>query len=219
MVSYPAMAPAAAALSILALVAGYGALHSLLASAPAKRTARRWFGDVGDRAYRLVYNLLGALTFLPVVAVLAAEPGLRLYAVPAPFSWLMLAGQAVAALVVLVGLVQTDLWHFLGLRQLVERPARGPGRLVTTGLYRYVRHPLYSAGLVFLWLTPVMTTSLLAAFLGLSAYLYLGSVFEERRLRQEFGQAYADYQRRVPRLIPRLRIRGGASATSQPPAR
>jgi protein-S-isoprenylcysteine O-methyltransferase Ste14 len=47
-------------------------------------------------------------------------------------------------------------------------------------------------------------------YAALTAYLYLGSLFEERRLRVEFGEAYADYQRRVPRMIPRLR-RGAAA--------
>jgi protein-S-isoprenylcysteine O-methyltransferase Ste14 len=78
--------------------------------------------------------------------------------------------------------------------------------LVTTGLYRHVRHPLYTAGLAFLWLSPVMTTTLMALYAGLSVYLYVGSLFEERRLQAEFGPAYAEYQKRVPRLFPRLRV-------------
>ena len=70
------------------------------------------------------------------------------------------------------------------------------------GLYRWVRHPLYTAGLVFIWLTPVMTVNLLAMNLGLTIYIVLGAMFEERKLLHEFGQAYADYQRRTPMLIP-----------------
>jgi protein-S-isoprenylcysteine O-methyltransferase Ste14 len=41
-------------------------------------------------------------------------------------------------------------------------------------------------------------------FASLSLYLYVGSLLEERRLQLEFGQAYVDYQQRVPRLVPRL---------------
>jgi protein-S-isoprenylcysteine O-methyltransferase Ste14 len=74
---------------------------------------------------------------------------------------------------------------------------------VINGLYCHVRHPLYSAGLLFIWLSPLMTTSLLALNLGLTLYIIIGSIFEERRLVGQFGQAYVDYQRRVPRLIPR----------------
>ncbi|HSB88416.1 MAG TPA: isoprenylcysteine carboxylmethyltransferase family protein [Anaerolineales bacterium] len=184
-------------------VAAYAALHSLLASRWAKARARALLGGAAERVYRLIFNVIGAITFLPVLAVLALEPGRRLYAVPWPWSILFVAGQAVAAACVAVGIWQTDALHFLGLRQLMPSDRETPS-LVTTGLYRYVRHPLYTAGMAFLWLTPLMTTTLLAVDLALTAYFYLGTFHEEARLRAEFGEAYAEYQRRVPRLIPRL---------------
>jgi protein-S-isoprenylcysteine O-methyltransferase Ste14 len=188
----------------LAGVAAYSLLHSALAGLRVKAAARRLLGPLSDRYYRLVFNVLGIVTFLPVLAVPIVFPGRRLYVVPWPWSGLMMAGQLAAILVVAIGLLQTDVWHFLGLRQLSGPLESRPATLVTGGLYRHVRHPLYTAGLAFLWLTPIMTTTLLALYAGLSVYLYVGSLFEERRLLAEFGQAYADYQRRVPRLIPRL---------------
>jgi methanethiol S-methyltransferase len=190
----------------LAGVAAYSAVHSLLASLRAKAAARRLLGPVSDRIYRLVFNILGIVTFLPVLAIPVLFPGRRLYLVPWPWSGLMMAGQLAAVLVVAIGLLQTDVWHFLGLRQLSGPLESRPATLVTTGLYRHVRHPLYTVGLVFLWLSPVMTTTLLALYAGLSVYLYIGSLFEERRLQAEFGPAYAEYQKRVPRLFPRLRL-------------
>jgi len=48
-----------------------------------------------------------------------------------------------------------------------------------------------------------LSTSILAMNLGLTAYILIGSEFEERRLLSECGQAYIEYQNRVPRLIPR----------------
>jgi protein-S-isoprenylcysteine O-methyltransferase Ste14 len=39
--------------------------------------------------------------------------------------------------------------------------------------------------------------------LSLTLYLYIGSVFEEQRLVDEFGDNYINYQQDVPRLIPR----------------
>ena len=103
------------------------------------------------------------------------------------------------------------------LRQAIASP-EPPTRLTTDGLYRHVRHPLYSAGFVFLWLTPVMTSTLLALFACLSLYLYIGSVFEEQRLVAEFGPAYQDYRRRVPRLVPRLPPLRSDGRDSAPPA-
>jgi protein-S-isoprenylcysteine O-methyltransferase Ste14 len=184
-------------------VAVYGALHSLLASNSVKQLSRRAFGQTSDRFYRLFFNIVGGLTFLPVLAVAALDPGQTLYQLTRPWVLLTSAGQVLAALLLLLGLLQTDSLHFLGLRQISHPQASEPSKLVINGLYCHVRHPLYSAGLLFIWLVPVMTTSVLALNLGLTLYIIVGSIFEERRLVGEFGQAYRDYQRRVPRLIPR----------------
>jgi protein-S-isoprenylcysteine O-methyltransferase Ste14 len=181
--------------------AAYGVLHSLLAGLPCKRLARRLFGPATDRFYRLGFNLLGVVTLLPLLAFVAWQPGRHLYTVPPPLTWFLLAGQVAALIVLVIGVQQTDAWHFLGVRQLVE-PDGSPPTLTTSGLYRIVRHPLYTAGFVFLWLTPVMTSTLFVFYLGLSAYLYVGSVFEERRLIVELGPPYRAYRSAVPRLIP-----------------
>ncbi len=47
-----------------------------------------------------------------------------------------------------------------------------------------------------------MTWNLLALYLGLSAYLLIGSIFEERKLVQQFGKEYVEYRRRTPRIVP-----------------
>jgi protein-S-isoprenylcysteine O-methyltransferase Ste14 len=198
-------------------VALYGALHSWLASLSAKRLARRLFGPSADRVYRLAYNVVGAITLLPLLAFTAWQPGRPLYSVPFPFTWLFLAGQAAALAVIGLGLLQTGPSRFLGVRQLLEPagdPTENPPPLTTGGLYRYVRHPLYTAGFVFLWMTPVMTSTLFALYLGLSLYLYIGSLFEERRLLLEFGAAYQAYQQKAPRLFPRWPRRRPDSTTS-----
>jgi protein-S-isoprenylcysteine O-methyltransferase Ste14 len=189
-------------ITILA-VAVYGALHSLMASRWAKNGVRRAFGPASDRWYRLAFNLLGGLLFIPVLIVVALFPGPVLYRLGLPWIVLAVFVQLVSLVTIAVGVVQSDAMHFLGLRQLLEAERGAPPQLVVSGLYRWVRHPLYTAGLAFIWFTPWMTTSVLAMDIALTVYILIGSEFEERRLRSEFGQAYADYQRRVPRLIPR----------------
>ena len=74
--------------------------------------------------------------------------------------------------------------------------------MVTTGLYRYVRHPLYSAGLVFIWLTPEMSLNFLVLYISLTIYIVIGAYFEERKLIREFGKSYEDYQVKTPMLVP-----------------
>ncbi len=168
----------------------YGLIHSVLASFWAKEKTQIWFGLSVSRWYRFAYNLFAVLTLLPVLALPVVLSDTRLYTIPSPWVYLSIAGQILAVLVLTAGLLQTGVWTFLGLRQLVEGQEK-PSRMVVKGLYRYVRHPLYTAGLIFIWLTPVMTLNLLALNLGLSLYIFLGAMFEERRLTREFGEAYA----------------------------
>jgi protein-S-isoprenylcysteine O-methyltransferase Ste14 len=190
------------ALAVFFSVVVYGLVHSLLASLPIKAWVRRRLGPAADRYYRLVYNGIAALTFLPVLALAAALPGQTLYRLHLPWTLLALGMQLFAVCVLALGVLQTGAGSFLGLRPFLNPQETAAPRLVVTGLYRYVRHPLYSAGLLFLWLTPVMTTNLLAMAAGLTIYILVGTLHEEYRLMREFGEAYREYRRRTPMLIP-----------------
>jgi protein-S-isoprenylcysteine O-methyltransferase Ste14 len=198
--------PAISFVLILAAISLYGLVHSLLASLTFKAWMQRWLGEWAGRTYRLAYNLFAIVSLLPILALPALLPDQRLYVIPFPFALLTLALQGLAVVGLLLGLLQTGVWSFLGLSQLNgENPSR-PSRLVVRGLYRWVRHPLYSAGLVFIWLTPLMTTNLLAFNLGATIYLIVGAMFEERKLLREFGQDYASYQAATPMLVPGLKF-------------
>lgn len=183
--------------------AAYGALHSLLAASRFKQWALARFGPSAKRAYRLAYNAVALISFMPVLALLALYPGQVLYRISLPWTALALAGQVAAMVLLAIGLLQTDPLSFLGFRQLVAADRSEPPSLTVTGLYRWVRHPLYTAGLMLIWLTPVMTTGILGLNLALTAYIALGYRLEERRLVAEFGPAYIAYQARVPALLPR----------------
>jgi protein-S-isoprenylcysteine O-methyltransferase Ste14 len=188
--------------TVLILVFLYGLIHSALASQWTKRKVRHLVGENGDRFYRLAFNAISVITLLPILIFLGAHPGNILYRIPSPWPLLTVAGQGVALIMLLIGLTHTDPLRFLGLRQIMGPGEAQEEELVLHGLYRWVRHPLYTAGLMFIWLTPIMTSSLLALNVGLTVYIYVGSMFEERRLQTEFGQAYNDYRHLVPRLIP-----------------
>jgi protein-S-isoprenylcysteine O-methyltransferase Ste14 len=83
---------------------------------------------------------------------------------------------------------------------------RTRGKLVTTGLYGYVRHPQYLGFLVFttginvLWLT--ISTIILWPIL-VTLYYRLAKE-EEKRLEEKFGEEYRRYKNKVPMFIPRL---------------
>ena len=78
------------------------------------------------------------------------------------------------------------------------------GSMVEHGLYRVVRHPIYTAviiGMIGIALRGGDWVSLVLA-LGLVPFFYAKSTFEERHLTEHYPD-YAAYQRRVPkRLVP-----------------
>lgn len=191
---------------LILLVLSWGLLHSLLASIRVKDWFRRLIGPGAMRFYRLGYNLFSVLSFLPLPWLMAVLPDRALYAIPFPWVLLSAAGRLLALLLLAAGVLQTGLLSFIGLQQIFEGE-QTPGRLVTGGLYRYVRHPLYMAGLIFVWLTPVMTVNLLAMIVAASAYLVVGAYFEERKLLREYGVAYAEYRAATPMFAPLPRWR------------
>ncbi len=191
--------------SILMAALAYGLLHSYLASRKVKAKVRQWLGPVVDRWFRLVFNLIAILTLLPILLLPILIPDKAIYQIPFPWSLITLSIQGAAGVMLLIGLYQTGITSFIGLRQAFLPEERRTARLVTGGLYRYIRHPLYLAGLIIIWLTPVLTWNLLAMILGLTAYIFIGIHFEERKLLLDFGEAYATYRRRTPMLIPGIR--------------
>jgi protein-S-isoprenylcysteine O-methyltransferase Ste14 len=175
----------------------YFLLHSLLAAGFVKH----WFQirfNVSPRHYRIVYNLFNLLT-LPLLV------GFHLQQPSAPLYTNTLALMIIAAVVASVGLglmlkagFSYNLPAFAGLKEDVRMP------LQTTGLHKYVRHPLYAATLLFcVGVCMAFPTLKNIMVLGLMfLYIYVGSNIEEKKLVLAFGDTYKQYQRKVKRLIP-----------------
>jgi protein-S-isoprenylcysteine O-methyltransferase Ste14 len=181
----------------------WGVIHSLTASLGAKEWVRSRLGDTGMRFYRFAYNIFSVISFAPILWLMVTLPDRFLYQIPAPWIYLSLVGQIVAVVLLVAGVLHTDTLSFVGLRQLFEGEKRS-SRLVTSGLYRWVRHPLYTAGLLFIWLTPVMSQNSLVVIIAATVYIIVGAFYEERKLEREFGPDYAEYKSKTPMLIPGL---------------
>jgi protein-S-isoprenylcysteine O-methyltransferase Ste14 len=191
-------------LTILLSFLLWGGLHSLLASLTFKSLLADTVGKSAMRGYRLFYNAFSFLTFLPILYLVRTLPDAPLYSVPAPLSYVMFAGQGLGLILLVVGVLQTDTLSFVGLSQLFTEEKSSV--LVTKGLYRLVRHPLYTAGLMILWLSPSVSVNSFTLYLGATIYILVGAYFEERKLLREFGQAYAEYKSKTPMLIPGLKF-------------
>jgi len=90
-------------------------------------------------------------------------------------------------------------WRNLSVLPLVKRGAR----LVTTGPYAAIRHPMYAAVLLTLWALIIDGFSFFRLGVGvvLTADLLLKIRYEERLLKRQFPE-YAAYRERTKRLIP-----------------
>lgn len=187
----------------------YCYVHSLTASNRAKSLFRSRFGPGVDRWYRLVYNLFAGISLLPILWLLAVLPDQGLYSIPTPWILVTLLGQIAGVVIIIFGIEQSGALSFLGIRQLSSSGKERVGsEFINGGLYKWVRHPLYTGGLIIMWLAPSMTVNLLTLFLTLTVYLVVGARFEEDRLVQEFGEVYKRYQQQVPMLVPLLRRKG-----------
>jgi methanethiol S-methyltransferase len=184
----------------------WGVVHSWLASLGFKNILLHTLGNGAMKFYRLFYNLFSVISLAPVFYLMLALPDKNLYRIPTPWNYAMLAGQGISVILLLVAVLQTDVLSFVGLRQLFEQEQ--PGSLVTRGFYRMVRHPLYTFGLLILWLSPSVSVNSFVVYLALTVYILIGIFFEERKLLREFGQAYAEYKSVTPMLIPGVKLGG-----------
>jgi protein-S-isoprenylcysteine O-methyltransferase Ste14 len=193
-------------LLIFLTLMAFGVIHTMLASHEAKQIAQRLLGrNVATATYRLIFNLLALVTILPALYLVFRLPDQELYRFPAPWDSIALGMQVLAALGLLYSMYQMDAWFFLGLRQLGEPSSidsTSTPQLVTDGLHHFVRHPLYTTSLIVLYLASPMTLNWLSFAISCNVYFFVGSIFEERKLVREFGDAYRQYQHRVPRLVP-----------------
>jgi protein-S-isoprenylcysteine O-methyltransferase Ste14 len=107
-------------------------------------------------------------------------------------------------------------WGFLLLRRLGGfRPAdealpafewENTGQLVTSGVYHYVRHPMYSSLLFLTWGAVLKSVTIGALLLGAasSIALTLTAKAEEAENVTRFGEEYRDYMKRTRRFVPFL---------------
>ena len=209
--------------------ASFGIVHSLLAADWVKARAVDEFRPF----YRISYNIWAGLH---LGAILLLEwggfPAKTLFGWPSWMAWTMHGIQALGWILVLVAISGYDLGRFTGISEATEEirlrdAANKPGQPTPTlddpmtpprpeveplrvdGLNGYMRHPLYTGLLVVLWSRAFDEFQLATALWG-TAYIVIGTRFEERKLRRLYGAPYDRYQAAVPVFFPwRGRYRPG----------
>lgn len=186
-------------LTLFLLVVIFGA--SVAVRHRAERDGGALRGDNGLVLVR-VLRLLSLLVLLPLFGYLI-NPTWVAWArmeLPAWARWLGAAG----------GLVSIPLCFWvlgsIGTNISPSHATREGHQLVTHGPYRWVRHPLYSSG-VLLCSSLTLLTALWSLGVGMLiplAVLLWRTPREEARLIEAFGDEYRAYMRRTGRFFPRL---------------
>ena len=194
------------------LLALFAVQHSVM--------ARRWFKDWWTRVVpgaleRSTYVLFSSLALIFLFWQWRPLGGV-VWSVESPAGRVVLWSLfAFGWGLVLVSTFLINHFDLFGLRQvwlyLLGRPYAAL-RFGAPGPYRIVRHPLYVGWLFAFWATPTMTLAHLLFSVATTAYILLAIRFEERDLAREHGEAYEEYRRAVPMLIPSARRRPAQGA-------
>ncbi len=194
------------AVRVIVAWGAFALFHSLTVSERYERWARHAMGEERFGAYhRLLFTAYSAAATAAVLLYVRSLPDAPLYRIDGIPGLLLHVVQAAGAAFLLW--TPWDFREFVGIRQWMrarggEPPDGGNERLFTGKAYAVVRHPLYLGCSLLLAFHPVQTRNSAATTAAVIAYFYIGTFFEERRLVRQFGEAYREYQRRVPRFLP-----------------
>ncbi|HMQ29926.1 MAG TPA: isoprenylcysteine carboxylmethyltransferase family protein [Chloroflexaceae bacterium] len=174
-------------------------------SATFRRRADREGGALqGENGLRLVVvlRLLSLLVLLPLLGYLINPVWVAWARLDLPVwaRWLGAAGGALAVP------LATWVLSSIGTNISPSHATRAGHQLITHGPYRWVRHPLYSAGLL-LCVSLTLLTALWTLGVGMLiplAVLLWRTPREEARLVETFGEEYRAYMRRTGRFFPRI---------------
>jgi protein-S-isoprenylcysteine O-methyltransferase Ste14 len=145
--------------------------------------------------------LAGIAMLVPLVFVFSSWLDFANYQLPEWTGWLG---------VILFALAIWLLWRShvdLGRNWTPTLGIRESHQLVTDGVFRYIRHPMYAAHILWAVAAALMLHNWIAgcSFLVVSfAQYFLRVDAEEQMMVEQFGDQYKNYMRRTGRIIPRL---------------
>ena len=153
--------------------------------------------------FLLVALRVGGLLLWLSIIIYLINPAWMSWASIALPDWLRWSGVAGGMLA-----VAFLVWMFRSLgRNITDTVAiRRDHSLITHGPYRWIRHPLYTFGALFILSFGIVAGNWLIAALSFAAFVLLAlrTPIEEAKLLDRFGDDYQDYMQRTGRFLPRL---------------
>ncbi len=151
--------------------------------------------------YVLLASLWGVAILLPLLHMFTRWLSFADYSLPAWAGWVGVATFGVALW--LLWRSHTD----LGQNWRMTTELREEHKLITSGVFLYIRHPMYSAHWLWGIAQALLIHNWIAGLASLVIFLplYLLRVgHEEQMMLEQFGEEYRLYMRRTGRVIPRL---------------
>jgi len=136
---------------------------------------------------------------LLLIGIYLLSPRYRLFELPNVFSWVAIAGFALGLVLMTLAALQLN-------RHLSPFPSpKTKSRLIKSGAYKYVRHPIYTGISLsaFAWAIEKGEPIQLSLATLLTSLLHFKAKHEEKLLIEVF-EDYPDYQSKTGRLMPRL---------------
>jgi len=176
-----------------------GLMFAVLHSVFAMQRCKNIFYRIGLNAktYRMIYTLISTTLTILWLGFAHLLPDSDVYRVHGWLYVLMTAVQLAGLVIIILSLRAINVSAFLGFSRYQEVQ----DEFTEYGIYRYVRHPMYSGIMLALLASSVQTVNSLNLFAVITLYFIIGSILEEKRMLAIHPQ-YADYQRRVPAFIP-----------------
>jgi protein-S-isoprenylcysteine O-methyltransferase Ste14 len=205
LVTFGSVTPDGPAIAALLTDVGLFSIFALHHSVFARTGVKLWMTRLVSSALeRSVYTWTASVLLIAVVLLWRPVPG-ALYEARGLWTIPFYAIQLVGVLLTVRSSSTLGILDLAGIHQAQDAVDSSEAHvpLVTTGLYGFVRHPLYFSWLLFVFGTPRMTTTRLTFAVVSSAYLAIAIPFEERGLIRTFGEDYRRYQRDVRwRMLP-----------------
>lgn len=178
----------------------YFTIHSILADYKIKKSIYKT-SYINQHNYRIIFNLIAIGLLLPLVYFTFIVEDVFLIK-STMINRLGIIITIIGVFFLIRAFMSFNLKEFFGFEQLQKNT--NSNTLVVSGMYKYVRHPLYFALiLIFAGIFCIIPTykTLIINIIEI-IYLIIGSALEENKLEAIFGEDYIKYKKTTKKLMP-----------------
>jgi len=201
--------------NVIVIFLGFATIHSALTFYFVKSLGVKIFGaEIIKGFYRLFYTGISLVSTVGAFYLIHRIPDRVLFQAPSGLAVVMHSVQVMGLILGIVAFRRFNGLEFLGIKQAINYLKRqkvngdiegiSETGLITDGVYAYIRHPMYLAGILIFSFEPNITRNFLTVSIMADIYFIYGALREDRILERKFPQ-FKQYKETVPFMIPSLR--------------